>query len=837
MQLSPSQIIGVTSPDGTKTVSPESQDIIDRLKDHYRAQGKPSAAHNYGRHLKSFFAWAEGVGYTVKTLPVDAVESFLASLQAAGQKETTIYVMRTQLKSALREAHTVLGVDFAHLEYQIGKPKEVRQHQKAREKAKRHEVKAQQILAQAAAIQAAQQMIGAAPQSVEPVTPVDPTPTAPPESPMSTASAPAFDGPTATGSPPAGQAAPQQPVVVVQIPPNNTRPTATIGNPNVPQTSKAGTSPSQPARGIVIANHTFTGPYVKISRIADGTEPLIPPGTETYVQTLPASQLAPHGDVAAFLQNYIVPNLRLSPAVTQVQFVFHELNDRRQPTGRRDELVVSVPMQGGSLNGFNATPPPPPPTPGPYGQTSQDSATAYLLKKLDEEAAEAKRRADEYQAQMREAKDAQTTFMLMQAFQKEQDLRRELEDRRDRMAERDRPLPPPTPIMPPMPFLPPPMPVETKPDTSMADMVKAMADQQAKMMETVATLMRPAPPQPQKDVAEWLVPFIAQMNQQAQAQAQANQQMLMSVMQGNQQFMQALLTRENPTERLLMQQLMEVKAAAAAPKADELEDFADKLQKMKMVGEMIGGGAPSGGLLSELLANADTIGAGAAKVIAAARNGGASAAAAPQSPQRMLVTPPQQQMAGTPRQIPATAPRPEQRTEAPAGPPRPPDDAVRALTVVIAAEGAADDQTGVHAVMAEINALLAAPEPFKGMGTRLLNALKTADDEGELYTMAKNLWTVVGQQYDRPAAKSVARILARWYREIHMQVFGEERELPGNADTDTVRKAVDAMGGGETAPVIEEQEETDDEEQEEEQEEQDEQDGPEITDEGEEAVA
>ena len=219
----------------------------------------------------------------------------------------------------------------------------------------------------------------------------------------------------------------------------------------------------------------------------------------------------------------------------------------------------------------------------------------------------------------------------------------------------------------------------------------------------------------------------------------------------------------------------------------------------------------------------------------AAAAAAAAVAAAPQPGQRMLVTPPTPPgMAGTPRQIPAqTAP---QTTEAPSGPPRPPDDAVRALTVIIAAEGANDDQTVVNAVMAEINALLAAPEPFKGMGTRLLNALKTADDEGELYTMAKNLWTVVGQQYDRPVAKSVARILAHWYREIYMQVFGEERELPGNADTDTVRKAVDAMGAGEPAPVIEEDGQ-DDEEQDEEQEEQDEQDGPEITDEGEEATA
>ena len=151
-------------------------------------------------------------------------------------------------------------------------------------------------------------------------------------------------------------------------------------------------------------------------------------------------------------------------------------------------------------------------------------------------------------------------------------------------------------------------------------MVKAMAENQAKMMEAMMNGMRPTPPPPQKDTAEWLVPFIAQMNQQQQAQQAANQQMLVQIMQGNQQFMQALLTRENPTEKLLMQQLMEVKAAANAPKEDELESFADKLQKMKMVSDMIGGGGSQTGLLSELLANADTIGAGAAKVIAAARS-------------------------------------------------------------------------------------------------------------------------------------------------------------------------------------------------------------------------
>jgi hypothetical protein len=75
------------------------------------------------------------------------VENFLSDLGAAGQKESTLYVMRTQLKSALRECHTSLGIDFAHLEYQTGKPREVRKAQKEREKAKRHEKRAAQRLA------------------------------------------------------------------------------------------------------------------------------------------------------------------------------------------------------------------------------------------------------------------------------------------------------------------------------------------------------------------------------------------------------------------------------------------------------------------------------------------------------------------------------------------------------------------------------------------------------------------------------------------------------------------------------------------------------------------
>ena len=430
--------------------------------------------------------------------------------------------------------------------------------------------------------------------------------------------------PVPTSVAPAGASVHQQPTVIV-VPqaaganPGGNR--ATIANPGGMRPAQP--TAAQPQRGVVINNHTFTGAFVKVSYVSDGSNPFTPPGTETYITTLPAAQLAPHGDLGAFLQNYIVPTMRLASTTSQVQFVFHELNDRRQPTGRRDELVVGIPMAVGApgqtapgLAGFPAFG-------GPVGAPaqSQDSATTFLLKKLDEDAADAKKRAEEYQTQLREAKDAQQVFMLTQMHQREQDLRKELEEQRARLTAAPAPVPvasPPMPVFPPMPFLPPEPP---KPDTSTADMVKAMSEQQAKMMEVMMNgiaASRPPPPPPQKDTAEWLVPFIAQMNQQAQAQAQANQQMLMTVMQANQSFMQAMLTRENPMEKFLLMQVQEVKAAASAPKADAVEEFAEKLQKFRAVSDMMGGGG-GGSLLTELLANADTIGAGAARIIDAAK--------------------------------------------------------------------------------------------------------------------------------------------------------------------------------------------------------------------------
>jgi hypothetical protein len=574
--------------------------------------------------------------------------------------------------------------------------------------------------------------------------------------------------------PPAAPAAPQ-------------RPLSTIGNAG--QKAAAPSAP-QAARGVVLNNHTFTGAFVKISRIADGSEAFTPPGTETFITTLPASQLAAHGDVAAFLQSYIVKGLRLPPTVSQVHFVFHELNDRRQPTGRRDEMVVSVmseqgvPQQAfsGGLAGL------------PTGGGMSDPTTNYLLRKLDEEAAEAKKRSEGLQEQLRDAKDSHTTFMLMQSFQKEQDLRKELEVKREREAARIATPPPP----PPQPFggfggMPfPPMPLfndPPKPDTSLADAMRAMAEQNAKTLEVLAGAFRPVAPAPVKDTSEWLVPFMGQMQQQAQAQAQANQQMMLTIMQNqaaqqaaaaesqrqsSQQMMQLMMGKESTVEKILIAQLQEAKAQANAPKGDDIEDLAEKLQKYKMVSEMMGGGGSGASILTELLQNADTIGAGAAKVIEAAQGKGGAMGA----PTKQIIQQ-QQQLAG--------APAPAQLTAGPqvsAEPPTPPESVLKAHADFVAAVEARDEQAVAQNFVLFVKELATAQQPFAAMGARILTAFQQAEDEGELYTLAKNLWIVVGQKALRPQAKYVARTLAGFYESLHEAMYGEPGSLAEDEDED-----------------------------------------------------
>jgi len=771
VNVTPAQIAGA---DPARVLSPEAQDVLERLKDYYRNVGKPKLAQNYGRHLRVLFSWAEGRGYSVHALPPTAVEEFLSDLLNAGQKATTTYLVRGQLKASLRAAHESLGIDFAHIEYQTGKPPEVRQAQKAKAREKKAAARAETDAARQTAIAAAQAVYAAHTPGEGADAALDvPLETAP----MSDTYAPAAAG-VAPTAPPA--AAAQTPTVVVMNAPPQQRQMTTIGQgPRQPVAPAS----SQPARGITISNHVFTGPWVKISRISDGSEPFIPPGTEQYVTTQAAAQLVAHGDIGDYLQRLVLPTIPLRSSVTSVQFVFYELNDKRQPTGRRDELVISVPMGGASssVNGSS--------TASASQGPSFDRATEYLLKKLDQDADAAKRRADELQEQLRSAKDAQTTFLLTQQMERERELKRELEERKEReLARALTPAPTPAPAalpfngplagFPAMSFDPP------KADTSLADAMRAMAEQNAKTLEVLATAMRPAPVAAQKDTSEWLVPFMSQMNQQAQAQSQAQQQMMLTLMQtqqaqsqqASQQMMQLMLSKESATEKILLMQLQKAEAQANAPKGDEVEDFAEKLQKMKMVTDMLGGGGGSS-FISDIFQNMDTIGAGAAQIIAAAKGG----AAAP-GPTRAVLAEQQQLMGQAQQQTPQLPPKQKPEAQRPVEPPKPTPAMLEAHAVLVKAAEARDEKAVADGFVKLMVELSTAQEPFVGMARRVLAAFETAEDEGELYTLAKNLYIVVGAQPFRPVCKYLAKVFARWYSPLHQAFFDVPKELPANVE-------------------------------------------------------
>ena len=83
--------------------------IVQGISDYYKSQGKVAASENYKTQVKKFFQWCEANGYDVGNLPSNSVENYL---NEAGYKITTTYLMRAQLKSALREASEDLQSQF-----------------------------------------------------------------------------------------------------------------------------------------------------------------------------------------------------------------------------------------------------------------------------------------------------------------------------------------------------------------------------------------------------------------------------------------------------------------------------------------------------------------------------------------------------------------------------------------------------------------------------------------------------------------------------------------------------------------------------------------------------
>ena len=108
---------------------------------------------------------------------------------------------------------------------------------------------------------------------------------------------------------------------------------------------------------------------------------------------------------------------------------------------------------------------------------------------------------------------------------------------------------------------------------------------------------------------------------------------------------------------------------------------------------------------------------------------------------------------------------------------------------------ARNDEAAAQGFLAYLRELVTAQEPYASMGRRLMTALQQAEDEGELYTLAKNLWIVVGQKPMRPQAKYVARVLAEYYSNLHQMIFGEPRTLPEDEEGESAEGAEQEEAG------------------------------------------
>ena len=929
---------------GSIKLSNDATAIVDHIKTHYKSLGKTMAAQNYSRHVRRFFEWAEGNGLSITNLPSDAPERFI---QAQGHKPTTEYVLRTQLKSALKEAHLGLGANFGHLEYEANKPPEVIKAQVDRAKARNQEkrIKKQALengidpetvpaltkskkelkarAAEAFNIAASRKMeaiLGQNSQDVSFDSPGEPPMAAPEVYAEPTQVTPTQVMPTVASTSPQQTVVSggngQAPTFIINTTPTGVspagRPTNTIANAangvNPAARTPMGTV-SAPSKTVLINNQTFSGPFIKINRIADGSEPLIPPGTETFVTTIPTAQVAPHGDVAGFLQNYLIPSMRLSPMVSQVHFVFHELNDKRSPTGRRDELIVAVPSMGGYQNGYQggqsfggqpfgggygfAAPPPPqaPQSPvvvqleqpsisgmstpvnvqPPRGDDKFDRATEILLKKLDREADDARQRAMDLEKRLTESRDTHTTFLLMQQMQKENEMRQKLEDQKreavaqqDRMQEEERRRnereemrrmmemqmqnnrpsyePPPWAMTPPPPA--PQVEVMPRPDSS-AEMAKAFAESQAKMMEAMMNGLAaarnvppPPPPPPQKDAAEWLVPMMTQMTslQQAQAQAQAaaaqrQQEMMMQMqaenmklviaMQSSQaqsaqaandkmmQMFMGLQQRESPETAVLREQLRQSQnqVAGLSQREDEIDSFLQKYQQIQQMTEIVKGGGATN-LLGGIVENFGQIAQGAAHIMGA-MNAQKAGAAAPPPPPPNIPMPQPQQLAG----VPTPQPLPSPKAPEPVGESKPPEECIKALESISSTQ---DEEEMVNGFVEYMKGLNTSPDKlFQVQLERVLKVFQQCEDDEDVYTLCKQLWIIMGMKADKAAAKKLASAITKWYPLIHKSFFGEARMLP-NLDKPLAPDVAAALEGGAGAGNAPEGEEDEGEEDEEE---------------------
>lgn len=810
-----------------RILSPQAQELVKKIKEKYTAEGKAGAAENYPGLIGKFFKWAEASGHAINTLPEDAVEAFLDAYNP--EKLSSKDVMRQQIKSITNKISAEFGINMNHLVFKKNEAPKLSAAEKRARKAAKEAAKVGQLVPN---VQVAETPAENEFYDPEPVAQEDENMAE--ELSVSTAAAPAFEAFGPGGVPQMPQSAGISPQVLVVQAPAPEAPAAAKGNGKANNNSNA-VKPAQVPTHFIVNGIAFRGPYTRISRVADGLEPGVMPGSETILFVVPTANIVKAGDPAQFLQHFVVPQLRFPPTATQVTFVLEELTAKREPTAVRAEISVgltnNMPVSG--LGGFpmpaapapaQYAPPPPAPTP------QNDRTLDFLLKRMESDIENARKREQELQEKMAKESNVQMQMMLMQMQEKAAAERRVLEERMFEEQRRSRMMefpPPPSGFGPMGPGFGPPsfgpssvptLPLDPLPSPlsppSQVDMLKPVVEQLGGLTTTLINATLNKPQAPQKDSMEVMLPFISAMNQQMMQQQQQNQAMLVQIQQANQQMMHALLTKppqESATEKFLAQQLqyMERRLEQKENSSGEFERMLTMVLKLKQVApEILGGGEQRGGLLEMLIENSDSLLGGAAQLMQAMQGGGqpqipviqpkGAMAGAPQPrplPQRQ--TPPPQDDAQPVNRQPKAAPAPQevvvQATPAPeatngSGEQKPAEPNMKPVTEAvermgeIAKKDEVDGDELIPAFQNYFGTLGSVSEQHQNLASQILTAFEQVESYEDVYEITKAIRATGNLPARNQETKDIAKALHMFYSEIYAAFFDGKQKKLADAD-------------------------------------------------------
>lgn len=812
-------------------LSSDSERLVNRMFDMMNAEDKPAAAKQYSKTLARFLAFAEANGHALNSLPPTLPDEWV-NVEFADVAPSTRDAQRGLLATAFNRATADLGMDFSHM--QVGSrevtkvPSYIRQKERAakdllfRAQAGRRMVEdgfipppstpviqggtpptlpvggslnADRTRPAAASMIAQDAPLPAGPPAVIDAPPPSTTPefeaTPPPSAPAAEVEEPVSDN-----------ANPQ--VIVVQQPPAPRR------NPSPPNAVVLPTAGQQPlansqAIQLVVNGVAFREPFIGIYRIMDGMLPGTQAGQEVLIETPMSRAIAQYGTPDAYIQRATLPKMKnhITPGTAVVSFALIGLNAAKQPTNTRAEVTVAVTDQSAMMAGTGTDGAPQQfiqsgvampqyMMPSQMQQMPMSPEKEMYLRNLEKQMDEARAREEKAREESKKASDTAMQMMLMNQAQQAQDSRRELEDLKRQFLEREERRR----EFASTPFMPPPLPLPAQePQTNIADVLRANAEQTAAMLNA----LRPEPPPPpvKDDTTEKVVmPLFQMMAQQSAENArmiaaqQAESQKLMLAMQQESQR-----RSDESTKMMMSMQSENTKMLMGILTAKPAESDFDKAMKTIMInrmGDMLqGGGGGSSGVVTDIVNNLPGILGGFAKIQQAnAITAQAQRPAAPR-PQQTAQSLPATPAAASAASAAPAASTGEQTTlpgmgstatpgDVMANPAMQVPDALRQSAVAMIAAAKDENDAGDMGFIAALQNYIPELAKFnEQFASTLLEEFKNAGGYEDLYAVAKFALRFGGLVDNRENIVAVTDALHRQYSVVYPALTGgQNKTLP-----------------------------------------------------------